>query len=107
MGTKTGRARAGPLVRGEIMELYYKDLISKEASLDKLVDDLMLMVQGVDQFAQTAAASLSESEKQEITSRLEQLKAACLRLREHAVAGALAADKTVLLASWCLCRKRK
>ncbi len=104
------------------MELYYKDLISKEASLEKLVDDLMLVVQGADEFAQTAAASLGEFEKQGITSRLEQLKAKCLRLREYAMTGALAADKTVrrypystagfafavgLLASWYLCRKRK
>jgi len=28
------------------MELYYKDLISEDASLEKLVDDLMLVVQG-------------------------------------------------------------
>jgi ElaB/YqjD/DUF883 family membrane-anchored ribosome-binding protein len=77
------------------MELYYKDLISEESSLEKLVDDLMLVVQGVDEFAQTAGATLGELEKQELTSRLERLKATCLRLQEQAMAGARAADKTL------------
>ena len=75
------------------MELYYKDLISKESSLEKLVDDLMLVVQGADELAQAAGGKLSEHEKEEITSRLEQLKAGFRRLRHHAMAGALATDK--------------
>jgi ElaB/YqjD/DUF883 family membrane-anchored ribosome-binding protein len=75
------------------MELYYKDLISKESSLEKLVDDLMRVVQGADEFAQVAGAGLGEIDKEELTSRLERLKVGCQRLREHAVAGAVAADK--------------
>jgi ElaB/YqjD/DUF883 family membrane-anchored ribosome-binding protein len=77
------------------MELYYKDLISKESSLEKLVDDLMLVVQGADEFAQVAGAELGELKKQELTTRLERLKVRSRRLREHAIAGARAADKTL------------
>ena len=33
------------------MEVYFKELISKDASLNKLVDDLQRVVQGVDQLA--------------------------------------------------------
>ncbi len=77
------------------MELYYKDLISEDASLEKLVDDLMLVVQGAEEFAQAAGASLSGERKQEITSRLARLKAACQNVKEHTKATALAADKVL------------
>ena len=77
------------------MELYYKDLISEEASLDKLVDDLMLVVQGVDAFAQAAGLTLSDQPSAEIASRLQRLKASCGRVRKQAIASALATDKLV------------
>ncbi len=77
------------------MEVYYKDLISEEASLEKLVDDLLKVVQGVDEFAQAAGSALSSSQKEEVTSRLHRLKEHCSRLREQALSGARAADKAV------------
>lgn len=103
------------------MELYYKNLISKESSLEKLVDDLMLVVQGADELAQAAGTNLGEFDKQEITSGLERLKAGVQRLRHHAVERAVAADKLMrrypystaglafacgLLTAICFCRKR-
>jgi ElaB/YqjD/DUF883 family membrane-anchored ribosome-binding protein len=103
------------------MELYYKDLISKESSLEKLVDDLMLVVQGADELAQAAGTQLGETEKEELHTRLEQLKMGCERLQQHAVAGARAADRVMrrypystagfafaagLLVAWGLCRRR-
>lgn len=77
------------------MELYYKDLISEEASLEKLVDDLLNVVQGVDEFAQATGAKLPDGKKEEVTSHLHQLKEGCARIRQHAVRSALATDKLV------------
>src|SRR5207245_2086939 len=77
------------------MELYYKDLISEEASLEKLVDDLMLVVQGADEFVQAAGLALGQQPKAEIASRLERLRESCLRAKERAYAGARATDKLV------------
>jgi ElaB/YqjD/DUF883 family membrane-anchored ribosome-binding protein len=77
------------------MELYYKDLISEEASLEKLVDDLMLLVQGADAFAKAAGVDLSDQPTAEIASRLERLKASCLRVKEQARTGMVAMDKLV------------
>ena len=77
------------------MELYYKDLISKEASLEKLVDDLMLVVQGANEFAEAAGAGLPSQPKEEITSQLRQLKESCRRLRQQALDSARATDKLV------------
>ena len=78
-----------------VMELYYKDLISKEASLEKLVDDLMLVVQGAEEYAQAAGVDLPGHKKEEIRSRLERLKDGCRRIAEHTQATAKAADKVV------------
>ena len=104
------------------MELYYKDLISEDASLEDLVDNLMLVVQGADELAQAAGTSLGELDKAEVTSGLQQLKSGFRRFRRHAVDGALAADKLMhrypystagfafalgLLAAGCLIRKRR
>ncbi len=77
------------------MELYFKDLISEEASLEKLVDDLMLVVQGADEFAAAAGASLQPGKKEEILSRLQQLKVGCRRIADQAIATALATDKVL------------
>lgn len=77
------------------MELYYKDLISKDASLEKLVDNLMLVVQGVDEFAQAAGAGLSPEQKGEIATRLQRLKEGCRRIEQHAISSALAVEKVV------------
>ena len=77
------------------MELYYKDLISEEASLDKLVDDLARVVQGADEFVHAAAAHLPEQRAAELTTRLERLKQACQNLKQRTVAGARAADRVM------------
>jgi len=74
------------------MELYYKDLISEEASLEKLVDDLMLLVQGGEESNGTAGR-LSEHKREEIKTRLQRLKQRCHRLKQQAVAGAHATDR--------------
>jgi ElaB/YqjD/DUF883 family membrane-anchored ribosome-binding protein len=75
------------------MELYYKNLISEDTSLERLVEDLMRVVQGADDFIQVAGADLEPARKAEISNRLARLKDACQRLKERAVAGAVATDK--------------
>jgi ElaB/YqjD/DUF883 family membrane-anchored ribosome-binding protein len=75
------------------MELYYKDLISEDASLEKLVDDLMLVVQGANEYAEAAGAGLTQIKRDEIRTRLERLKENCRRIKEQALAGAAATDK--------------
>jgi len=77
------------------MEVYYKDLISEETTLEKLVDDLMRVVQGAEEFAQAAGASLPIQTREEITSRLAKLKDGCVRIKRRTVQTAQAADKTL------------
>lgn len=77
------------------MEVYYKDLISKESSLEKMVDDLMMLVQGTDDGSQTSAPALTQEQKKEITERLHRIKEGCRWLQRQAVGGAVATDKVV------------
>ena len=51
------------------MEVYYKDFISEETSLEKLVDDLARVVQGADELAQASGVHLPEEKRREITTR--------------------------------------
>ena len=75
------------------MEVYFKELISKEASLDKLVDDLERVVQGADDLAQSLGDKLAE--RPEIRQRLERLKDGCQRINQEIVEGAQATDRLV------------
>ncbi len=77
------------------MELYYKDLISEDTSLEDLVDNLTRVVQGADEFAEAAAKEIKGPQKEELKTRVERLKAACQRVKERALTGARAADRTV------------
>lgn len=75
------------------MELYFKDLISEEASLEKLVDDLARVVQGADDFASAVGSNLPETNRKEVSDRLKHLKHQCHRLKQQTLAGAQATDK--------------
>jgi ElaB/YqjD/DUF883 family membrane-anchored ribosome-binding protein len=77
------------------MELYYKDLISEESSLEKLIDDLSLVVQGANDFASATGASVPNETHAEILSRLQRLKEGCRRVKAQATRTALAANKVV------------
>jgi ElaB/YqjD/DUF883 family membrane-anchored ribosome-binding protein len=75
------------------MELYFKDLISEEASLEKLVEDLSLLVHGADDYAKAVSAKLPEQSRVELANRLDGLKARCQRLKDQVVTGARATDR--------------
>jgi ElaB/YqjD/DUF883 family membrane-anchored ribosome-binding protein len=75
------------------MELYFRNLISQETSLEQLVDDLALVVQGADDYARAVGANLSEQRRAELETRLTGLKEACRRLRQQAATGARATDR--------------
>jgi ElaB/YqjD/DUF883 family membrane-anchored ribosome-binding protein len=75
------------------MEVYYKELISADASLDKLIDELTRVVQGADELAEAARAHLPAEANQKIGTSLERLKQSCNRLKDNALAGAAATDR--------------
>jgi ElaB/YqjD/DUF883 family membrane-anchored ribosome-binding protein len=76
------------------MEVYFKELISKEASLEKLVEDLERVVQGADDFAKVLGKNLAEP-RPEIARRLKRLRERCQHIRQQIVERAQATDRLV------------
>lgn len=75
------------------MEVYFKDLISKDDSLEKLADDLALVVRGADDFAQAIGANVPARTRDDLVGRLENLRRSCQRIKQQTMAGARATDK--------------
>jgi len=75
------------------MEVYFKELISKDSSLDKLVDDIERVVQGADDFAKSLGTKLAE--RPDIAQPLQRLKNNCQRINEEIIQGAQATDRFV------------
>ena len=77
------------------MEVYFRELISEEASLEKLVSDLERVVQGADDFAKAIGVDLAMDPRSEVARRLRRLKESCQQLRSQITAKARATDKLV------------
>lgn len=77
------------------MELYFKELISEEASLEKLVDDLERVVQGADDFAKAIGVDLPEHTRSDVARRLHRLKGSCQRINSEIISKARATDRLV------------
>lgn len=77
------------------MELYFKELISEDDSLEKLVDDLERVVQGVDDFAKAISMDLPEHTRSDVTRRLNRLKETCQRINSEIISKARATDRLV------------
>jgi ElaB/YqjD/DUF883 family membrane-anchored ribosome-binding protein len=75
------------------MELYFQNLTSNEASLEKLVDDMALVVHGANDYASAMSDSLPEPKRHELQHRLQRLRENCHRLRQRALSGAQATDR--------------
>jgi ElaB/YqjD/DUF883 family membrane-anchored ribosome-binding protein len=75
------------------MEVYFKELISKDTSLDKLVDDLERVVQGADDFAKSMGTKLAA--QPEIAWRVRHLKENCERINRELLERAQATDRFV------------
>jgi len=65
------------------MEVYFKELISKENSLEKLVDDLERIVQGADGLAKSIGVNAAESPQHPVAQRLLTLKERCEGMKQR------------------------
>jgi ElaB/YqjD/DUF883 family membrane-anchored ribosome-binding protein len=75
------------------MEVYFKELISKDSSLDRLVDDLERVVQGADDLAKSLGPKLTE--RPELAERVQRLRESCQRINQEILERARATDKFV------------
>jgi len=77
------------------MEVYFKELISKENSLEKLVDDLERVVQGADDLAKSIGVNPAESSQHPVAQRLHALKEHCERMKQRVLEHAEETDRFV------------
>lgn len=77
------------------MEVYFKELISKDATLEKLVDDLARVVQGADDFAEAIGVNPTEHPRHEIARRVHRLKESCQRINFEVASRARATDRRI------------
>lgn len=77
------------------MEVYFRELISEEASLEKLVSDLERVVQGADDFAKAIGVNVGAYPQTEVARRLQRLKDRCRQLNSGIAAKARATNKLV------------
>ena len=79
------------------MEVFFKNLTGEEVSIDKLVEDLAVLAQDVEELVKVSAANLGEESKEQLVTAAQRIKVRCERLKAHAVAGAKATDRAIRL----------
>jgi ElaB/YqjD/DUF883 family membrane-anchored ribosome-binding protein len=77
------------------MEVYFKNLTGDEVSVEKLVEDLLVLADDMEHLVRATGASLTDGSKEELMSALQRFKGRCVAVRTHAIAGAKATDKAI------------
>jgi ElaB/YqjD/DUF883 family membrane-anchored ribosome-binding protein len=77
------------------MEVYFKNLSSEEVSTEKLVEDLLMLVQDAEELVKATGANIAEASKQELMTALERVKSRAEQMKDRAVAGARATDRVI------------
>ena len=77
------------------MEVYFKNLTGDEVSVEKLVEDLMMLADDMEDLVRATSTNLSEDSKEELMTALQRVKSRCEGLKGHALAGARATDKVI------------
>lgn len=77
------------------MEVYFDNLTDKNASLDKLAEDVSLLVQDAEALVQASGAKLSPRSKAVLENALERVKTRGERVKQQALAGARATDRII------------
>jgi ElaB/YqjD/DUF883 family membrane-anchored ribosome-binding protein len=79
------------------MEVFFKNLTGEEVSIEKLVEDLTVLAQDVEELVKVSSGNLGEESKEQLVSAVQRIKARSERLRGQAVAGAKATDRAIRL----------
>ena len=77
------------------MEVYFDNLTAKNASLDKLAEEVSLLVQDAEELVHASGAQLSPLSKTELERTLERVKTRGERIKQQALAGARATDRVI------------
>jgi len=79
------------------MEVFFKNLTGEEVSIEKLVEDLTVLAQDVEELVKVSAGPLGEESKEQLASAVHRIKVRSERLKRQAIAGARATDRAIRL----------
>lgn len=77
------------------MEVYFENLTAENASLDKLADDVCLLLQDAEALVKATGAQLSEESKAELENALARVKTRGERIKQQALTSARATDRII------------
>jgi ElaB/YqjD/DUF883 family membrane-anchored ribosome-binding protein len=77
------------------METYFSNMTAGEGTKEKLVQDLMTLVNDAEALVKAAGGQLADKSKTELVTALDRVKNSCRKMQDHAVAGARSADRVI------------
>jgi ElaB/YqjD/DUF883 family membrane-anchored ribosome-binding protein len=77
------------------METYFSNMTAGEGTKEKLVQDLMTLVNDAETLVKAAGGQLADKSKTELATALDRVKTSCRRMQDHAIAGARSADQVI------------
>ena len=81
--------------RKKRMEVFFKNLTAEGIETDRLVGDLVALVEDTEAFLRKTGAALAQESREQLLTKLERVKVCSGKIREQAVAGARATDKII------------
>jgi ElaB/YqjD/DUF883 family membrane-anchored ribosome-binding protein len=77
------------------MEVYFKNLTSDRVSVERLVEDLFMLVQDAEELVKATSGSLPGESRAELVGALERVKARSHSLKQQALAGVRATNRLI------------
>ena len=77
------------------METYFSNMTVGDGTKEKLVQDLMTMINDAEELVKATSGQLADKSKAELIAALDRVKAGCRKLGNHAIAGARSADRVI------------
>lgn len=77
------------------MEVYFKNLTAEGIATDRLVEDLVNLVEETEHLLRDSGVALPDESREQLLTNLQKLKACSNKLRSQAVAGAKATDRII------------
>ena len=77
------------------MEVYFENLTAENAPLEKLAEDVSLLMQDAEALVKASGGNLSEATRVQLEATLARIKTRGERLKHQALAGARATDRVI------------
>jgi ElaB/YqjD/DUF883 family membrane-anchored ribosome-binding protein len=77
------------------METYFSNLTAEQGTKEKLVQDLMTLVNDAEELVKATGGQLADKSKVELSAALDRVRTSCRKLQDRAIDGARSADRII------------